>query len=49
MIDGVLLEAEEALSRDDFRREIVTTIRKARREFEYQMLGPANPPKPASP
>ena len=48
-IDGVLLELEEALSRDDFRREIVIAIREARREIEDQMLGTPNPPKPASP
>ena len=33
VIDGALLEVEEALSRDDFRREIVTVVRGARREF----------------
>ena len=48
-IDGVLLELEEALSRDDFRRELVIAIREARREVEDQMLGTPNPPKPASP
>ena len=48
-IDGALLELEEALSRDDFRREIVTAIHEARREFEDQYLGTPNAPKPASP
>ena len=48
-IDGALLNLEEALSRDDFRREIVTAIREARREFEDQYLGTPAPPKPASP
>lgn len=48
-IDGALLELEEALSRDEFRQEIVSAIREARREFEDQMLGTPNPPKPASP
>ena len=32
-IDGALLEIEEALTRDDFRREIVTAIREARRDL----------------
>ena len=44
VIDGVLLKAEEALSRDDFRREIVSAIRETRREFEAEMLGTGNPP-----
>ena len=48
VIDGALLETEEALSRNDFRREIVTAIREARREFEDQYLGTPDPPKPAS-
>ena len=48
-IDGALLQLEEALSRDEFRREIVIAIREARREFEDQMLGTPSPPKPASP
>ena len=48
-IDAGLLKVEEALSRDDFRREIVTAIRKARREFENQYLGTPVPSKPASP
>ena len=48
-IDGVLLELEEALSRDDFRRELVIAIHEARREIEDQMLGTPNHPKPASP
>ena len=45
VIDALLLEAEEALNRDDFRRELVTAIREARREFEDQMLGTTNAPK----
>ena len=48
-IDGVLLELEEALSRDDFRREIVSAIRQAQREIEDEMLGTPNTPKLASP
>ena len=38
-IDGALLELEETLSREDRRREIIATIREARREFETQYLG----------
>ena len=45
VIDALLLEAEEALNRDDFRRELVTAIREARRESEEQMRGAANAPK----
>ena len=48
-IDGALLELEEALSRDDFRREIVIAIREARREFEDQFLGTPNPPMAETP
>ena len=32
-VDGALLELEEALSRDDFERELVTAVQQARREF----------------
>ena len=38
-IDGALLELEETLRREDFRREITAAIREARREFETQYLG----------
>lgn len=38
-IDGALLGLEEALAREDFRREIVAAIREARREFEDQYFG----------
>ena len=38
-IDGALLGLEEALGREDFRREIVAAIREARQEFEDQYLG----------
>lgn len=38
-VDGALLELEEALSRDDFRRELAAAVREARREFEGQYLG----------
>ena len=38
-IDGALLGLEEALGREDFRREIVAAIREARQEFEDQHLG----------
>lgn len=33
VIDALLLEAEDALNRDDFRREIVGAIRETRREL----------------
>ena len=46
--DSALLKLEEALSRDDFRREIITAIREARHEFDDQFLGTPNPPKPTS-
>ena len=39
-VDGALLELEEALSRDDFERELVTAIREARGEFADEYLGP---------
>ena len=39
VIDALLLEAEEALSRDDFRHKLVTAIRETRRELEEQVLG----------
>ncbi|MDD9979900.1 MAG: hypothetical protein OXU81_00810, partial [Gammaproteobacteria bacterium] len=42
VIDALLLEAEEALNRDDFRHELVTVIREERREFGEQMLGTTN-------
>ena len=45
VIDALLLEAEEALNRDDFKRELVTAVRDARRELEDQMLGTTNAPK----
>ena len=45
VIDALVLEAEEALNRDDFKRELVTAVREARREFEDQMLGTTNAPK----
>ena len=38
-IDVALLELEETLSREDFKREIIAAIREARREFETQYLG----------
>ena len=38
-IDGALLGLEEALAREDFRREIVAAIRETRREFEDQHFG----------
>ena len=38
-IDVALLELEETLSREDFKREIIPAIREARREFETQYLG----------
>ncbi len=39
-VDGALLELEEALSRDDFERELVAAIREARGEFADEYLGP---------
>ena len=38
-IDGTFLKLEEALARDEFRREIVAAIREARSEFEDEYLG----------
>ncbi len=38
-IDGVLLELEEVVGRENFRHEIVAAIREARQEFEDQYLG----------
>ena len=38
-VDGALLELEEALSRDDFERELVAAIRQARGEFADEYLG----------
>ena len=38
-IDGTLLNLEEVLARDEFRREIVAAIGKARLEFEEEYLG----------
>ena len=37
-VDGALLELEEALSRDDFERELVTAVQQARREFADDYL-----------
>ena len=48
-IDALLLELEETLGRDDFKREIVASIREARREFEEEYLGVPNSPKPVNP
>ena len=39
-VDGALLALEEALSRDDFERELVAAIRQARDEFADEYLGP---------
>ena len=41
-VDAALLKLEEALSRDDFRSELVTVIREARREFEEEYFGLSN-------
>ena len=38
-VDGALLELEEALSRDDFERELAAAIRQARDEFADEFLG----------
>ena len=43
-VDGALLKLEEAISRDDFERELVAAIRQARTEFADEYLGPADPP-----
>lgn len=45
-VDGALLKLEEALSRDDFKRELVTAIREARREFEGFNIGQPSLPAP---
>ena len=39
VIDGVLVQLEEVLGRDDFKRKIVAAIRETREEFEDQYLG----------
>ena len=44
LLDGALLKLEEALSRDEHRREIVTVIRDVHREFVDHYLGPPPPP-----
>ena len=49
MIDSALLELEEFMNRDDFKREIIFAIRAARREFEEQYLGQPDSANPASP
>ena len=46
LLDGASLKVEEALRRDDYRRELVSTIREAHREFVDQYLGLPNPPEP---
>ena len=38
-VDGALLELEEALSRDDFERELAAAVRQARDEFAGEYLG----------
>ena len=38
-VDAALLKAEEALSRDDFERALVTAIREARSELSNEYLG----------
>ena len=46
VVDFALLELEEALSRDDFERELAAAIRQARDEFADEFLG--QPAKSAS-
>ena len=46
LLDGALLKVEEALSRDEHRREIVTIVREAHREFVDQYLGLPNRSEP---
>ena len=48
-IDALLLQLEEVLNRDDFKREIVAAIRSARSEFEEEYLGLPSPSNPTSP
>ena len=48
-IDALLLELEEVLNRDDFKREIVAAIREARREFEEEYLPVQHAAKVKSP
>ena len=40
-VDGALLELEEALSRDDFERELAAAVRQARDEFAAELPRPA--------
>lgn len=42
-IDATLLELEEVLSREDFKREFIAAIQEARREFENEYLGDSVP------
>ena len=48
-IDGALLELEETLSREDFRRKIIVAIREARREFKTHYLGTPGYSSPTTP
>ena len=48
-LDALLLELEEVLNRDDFKREIVAAIREARCEFEEEYLGVQHSAKAAIP
>ena len=48
-IDVALLELEETLSREDFKREIIAAIREARREFKTQYLGTPGYSSPTTP
>ena len=48
-IDALLLELEEVLNRDEFKREIVTAIREAKREFEEDYLTLRDPSKEPPP
>ena len=48
-IDGALLELEETLSREDFRRKIIPVIREARREFKTQYRGTPGYSSPTTP
>ena len=39
IVDGALLKLEEAISRDDFKREILEAIREARADFKLRLFG----------
>ena len=48
-IEHLLLKLEEEFNRDDFRHQIVSAIREARREFDEHIFGGGAAPKQAGP